>query len=379
MEKIGIIGGGVFGLSCALELAKSGFKVTVFEKGNKILPEASSINHLRHHLGYHYPRSPETVEEIHRGLKSFEAEFKDCVDEDVISYYAVCKEGSKTTPEDFIKFCKKFSLPYDYEYPAEDIINRSKVDLCIKAKEPVYSPIKLRELMIQKLNEQDIKLNLNTEIVKGDCNLPKKLLITNKNNIVENNEFDSIVNATYSNINDVNKLIGLPTRVIQYELMEMVELKLPIPDRLALTLVDGEFSSIMPRDTGTHALAQVNSSVLDRIISDRSHPDILPSAGISKSNLRATMQDAISVYPFLKKAKIIRPLYVTKVVEAFVEKSDARLCKLTDYKNNCYSVFGGKVLGCIEMAKKLTEAIKKDRILEQEPQKSFINTTSPIS
>ena len=55
MKKVGIIGAGVFGCSAALELAKD-FDVTVFDRANNILEGASTINHLRHHYGFHYPR-----------------------------------------------------------------------------------------------------------------------------------------------------------------------------------------------------------------------------------------------------------------------------------------------------------------------------------
>ena len=64
MKRIGIIGSGIFGCMAAIELSRKGHKVTVYDRSGDILSGASTINHLRHHYGFHYPRSKETVEEI---------------------------------------------------------------------------------------------------------------------------------------------------------------------------------------------------------------------------------------------------------------------------------------------------------------------------
>ena len=70
--KISIIGSGAFGLSIALELAKNkNFEVTVFEKNNKILEGATFANHNRHHYGYHYPRSLDTIRQINTSKEIF--------------------------------------------------------------------------------------------------------------------------------------------------------------------------------------------------------------------------------------------------------------------------------------------------------------------
>ena len=59
-KKVGIIGGGIFGLSCAINLDRT-HDVTVFDQAPDIMMGATYANHNRHHLGYHYPRSPDTA------------------------------------------------------------------------------------------------------------------------------------------------------------------------------------------------------------------------------------------------------------------------------------------------------------------------------
>ena len=70
MKKIAIIGSGFFGSTCALILSNF-FKVDLFEKKNKILCGASRANQMRFHLGYHYPRSLKTINEVKMAKKSF--------------------------------------------------------------------------------------------------------------------------------------------------------------------------------------------------------------------------------------------------------------------------------------------------------------------
>ena len=60
-KNIAVVGGGIFGVTTAVKLAKSGHKVDLFEKENDILQAASGINQYRLHRGHHYPRSKETT------------------------------------------------------------------------------------------------------------------------------------------------------------------------------------------------------------------------------------------------------------------------------------------------------------------------------
>ena len=65
--KIAIVGAGFFGTTSAIILAKK-HKVHLYEKENDILLGASKKNQLRFHLGYHYPRSIKTVDEIKKTI-----------------------------------------------------------------------------------------------------------------------------------------------------------------------------------------------------------------------------------------------------------------------------------------------------------------------
>ena len=68
--KIGIIGGGIFGVTIAIRLAKS-HTVEIFEKNDYILKAGSDINQCRIHRGYHYPRSDTTAKELLESQEDF--------------------------------------------------------------------------------------------------------------------------------------------------------------------------------------------------------------------------------------------------------------------------------------------------------------------
>ena len=62
--RIAIIGGGFYGCYLAFKLKtkfKSKYKIDIFEKNNDLLKEAAINNQWRLHLGFHYPRSKQTI------------------------------------------------------------------------------------------------------------------------------------------------------------------------------------------------------------------------------------------------------------------------------------------------------------------------------
>jgi glycine/D-amino acid oxidase-like deaminating enzyme len=362
MKKAAVIGAGVFGICAALELSNRGFGVVLVDRHEEILAEASTINHLRHHYGYHYPRSPETVREIQRCTPAFMSEYGACVDRNMVSFYALAKKGSKVTPEQYYQFCREMSLLYEERFPAEDIIDRTRVSLCMQTPEPVYSPRKLSDMMMRNLGKSNVDVRLGVGLVGGDVSGRRKRLIFCFRGKQFPETVDLVVNATYAGINEVNRMLGIKTKTFQYELMEMLELEIPSDQRFGLTVIDGGYSSIMPRDTGTYALADVRFSVLKRVVADRMVPEVSVLDGCEKtpSNRKAMMRRAIQWYPFLRDAKVWRSFNVTKIVKANVDRTDERLTEIDSPHRGVYSIFGGKVLTCVEFARRVVDRIEKE-------------------
>ena len=71
MKKICIVGAGFFGISIALILSKNkNYQIDLYERKKEILSETSLKNQQRFHLGYHYPRSKKTINEIKESKKN---------------------------------------------------------------------------------------------------------------------------------------------------------------------------------------------------------------------------------------------------------------------------------------------------------------------
>jgi len=360
LMKIAVIGAGVFGCSAAIELSKKGHEVVIFERAKEILSGASTNNHLRHHYGYHYPRSKETALESINARKSFEKEYKECVIDGFPAYYAVAKEGSKSTPEQFLKFCDDLSLPYEIVETDPMIFNPSKISLCIKTPEPAYDPKILKEIILKKLKEPNISLNLDCEVVGGEIleNELKRIRVKQGNKEFFK-DFDIVISAIYSNFNKINVWFGFPKKTFRYDLMELVDVKLPINERVAAMVVDGDFCTFVPlSEKGVVRLGNSKQVFLKTVVSDSLDIDSLIKEN-SLSNKDKIISESIPYYPILKEAKYIRSTFVVRIIKASVESTDERPSETTEHGKGIFSIFGGKVITSIETAKKLASYIEK--------------------
>lgn len=363
MKRIGIIGGGIFGVSCAIELGKD-YEVVLFEKTNNLLSGTSASNHLRHHYGYHYPRSKKTALESIKARESFEKEYGNCVCRNFPAYYGISKIGSKTSPENFLNFCNELNLQYTIEFPKEEYLDRSKVDLCVKVPEPVYDPDKLRAIAHNKLKESNIKLLFNHEIVDGAIFNDKKILRAKSEYGIKTQEFDYLINATYCDFNKFNKWFKFPQKKVLYELIELLEINLPIKDKPGLTIIDGEFSSCLPRgDKGTFTLGHVKESVLEAMVSNNLDSAFL--LGKSRSNKEKILQKGIEDFPIIKNAEFVNSIFIARVVKANVDYSDERPTEITNHENGIYSIFAGKVITCVDTAKEIGRLIRSSTLKTQ--------------
>lgn len=359
MVRVAVIGAGIFGCSAALELSKRGFEVVIFERAGDILQGASTTNHLRHHYGYHYPRSKETALESINARKSFEEEYGECVVDGFPAYYAVAKEGSKSTPEEFLRFCDELGLKYEIVNPIPKIFNASKIALCVKTPEPAYDPFILKTIVTKKIKNSKINLRPNSEIVGGKVVGKKKILKVKQGSEILEEEVDFVVSAIYSNFNKINSWFGLPKKTFRYDLMELLDMELPFKERVAAMVVDGDFSTFVPSGKpGVVRLGHVREVRLKTVVSD----DIDTDALIKENNLSKKndiLRESIPYYPFLKDAKFIKSVFIVRIVKAGVESTDKRPSEVTDHGKGIFSIFGGKVITAVATAKELADIMVK--------------------
>ncbi len=94
-KSICIIGGGFYGCYIAKKIKEdfSNFNVNIYEKNNDLLTEAGKNNQYRLHLGFHYPRSLETIKQTQVGSKIFIKEFKKYISKPHKNIYLIHKRS----------------------------------------------------------------------------------------------------------------------------------------------------------------------------------------------------------------------------------------------------------------------------------------------
>ncbi len=332
--RVDIIGAGVFGISCASELAKRGFNVSVFEKKNQIMTEASAINQYRVHRGYHYPRSDETALECLNSSKNFVKNFRSALLPDKVEhYYAISSQKSLTTRNKYIEFLNRIKLEY------EVVDNLPNTSLTVRVKEYLYDPKKLKSILKDRLLSLGIKTYLGRPIYK--------------NNLSDEN---ISIAATYSSINDWSER---PTP-IQFELCEKPVLKLPCGFKnKSVVIMDGPFMCIDPfGDTGYHLMGNVVHAIhtsnigfkpeVPKAYKELINKGIVNNPKISKIN--KFLSSAKTYFPGIENSTYIGSMFTVRAVIPNREHDDARPT-IINWENSCLAtIFSGKICTCLNTA-----------------------------
>jgi hypothetical protein len=366
-KLVAVIGGGVFGIMSAVSLAKKGYSVVVFEKETEILTGASLVNHCRVHMGYHYPRDERTAGESRDARASFEEEFGTGVVRKLDNYYLIAKEGSFTSAEQFVAFCKKLKLPYKKEWPKSFDISRDKISLSVKVPEPIFDANRKRDFLYKKMAEFP------------QITLLKGIEVTDLKQMGENFEIGyrseatkgliqcaAVVNATYGGMNYINNHLGLPLNDLQYELCEIPVVKAPW-DGSAWMIIDGPFFSVMPFGySDKYLFYDVELSVLERTVGK--FPEFKRDVGYYDHPGRraARFKKYHSKWnPWvsgIEKAKQVSSMYVTRVVLPRREKTDERPTIVNQLLPGFWQVFSGKIVtsvpSTIELAAQVDTFLK---------------------
>lgn len=351
---VGIIGAGIFGTTCALRLA-SRYDVTMFESQDDIMGGASWGNHSRHHYGYHYSRSPETVIQCQESQSSFQALYGDAVVHDVVAYYGVAREGSRTTAEEYLAFCDRHGLPYEFEYPAEEYLCRDKIALSLRVPEPALDYWDLKRIVKSRLAAGGaIELKLGHEVVGGHItgNGQKRLEVRHGAS-TSTADVDVLINASFYDINTVLGWFGFGRRRFQYDIKELAIVSLPTDLRLALTVMDGPFCTIVPMGrSGRFLLGHVAESVLARNVSATTPERMRPP-----SRWPAIRDASAEYFPFVRRAGFEGSMFTRIVVDPESAADDARVSEITPHGHGCWTVFSAKIVSCVSVADALAREV----------------------
>lgn len=347
MNSIAIVGGGLFGTVVAIDLAKAGHQVKVFERNQKLLQEASWNNHNRLHFGYHYPRSRETAQQSFTSALKFAARFPTAVMFGVPNFYAIAKTGSKTSAQDFEAFCTDIGISFEQDFPADRLMRADQVEQSYRVPEPMLDLSQLTRLIVAELRDAGVELALNSEVLGVERQEKNTHAVRTQ---FGREKFDLVVVCTYSRLGD---FAGEESdKRLKFQEVLIPEIELP-EEPVGLTIMDGDFCSLMPsgRQRSRFLLYHVSASV--RPI------DASPGKNFGEEKPLVWAQDVIrqsvEYFPVLAKAKITDFRRAFRVVEASAK--DQRLSEITRIGPGFFSIFSAKLSSSITIAEDLVKVI----------------------
>ena len=337
-----VVGGGIFGLTSAIELSNNGYLVDVKEKSNDIMCGATSINQYRLHKGYHYPRSKETAQECLDGLYSFKRKYQDCVvNGDITHMYSISSEDSLVSADEYKEFLKDMNLTFEEREPMPNC------DLTIVADEELFNPNLLQNNMENKLWGSYVNVHTNSEVKELDK---------------YKEEYDVIVLATYSNINQLRN----KKKEYQFEVCEKPVVKLPkFFEDTSIVIMDGPFMCLDPYGDDfvlgnvVHAIHETNVGTKP-IVSDELKPYL--NKGLIKNpkitNIDKFIESGVKYFgDEFADLEHIGSMYTIRAVLKDRDHDDARPTLVKSEEDKVYSLFSGKIDTCVNAGRELIKVI----------------------
>jgi FAD dependent oxidoreductase len=341
--KIAVVGAGIYGAYSAIRLAEAGHTVELFDPLG-VLRAASDINQFRIHSGYHYPRSPETIEETLQTRSDFIDNFGPAVVRSTKHYYAIPKEGSLTSPDAYEAIMARHGLPLRRCKP--DWMDFGFIDRCYEVDENIYDPQALRELLEASIGALRV-------VFRQESYVPD----LRKN-------YDFVIYASYG--------LG-PSRgmfsAAKYQVAEKILIEMPPALRgIALVVVDGPFTAFDPY--GNSPFSQFGSAKNTNHWTTKNPDEPFPEPFASLLNrpsfqpvpftrFEAMRADAALAVPLAKHAVYAGSRFTVRVVEDNPDQ-DRRVLYLIEKAPREIHIFSGKVVSAAKAARLLCERIDHD-------------------
>lgn len=327
--KVAVIGAGLFGCTAAIHAARAGHDVTLYDKASEIMAGATKANQLRLHRGYHYPRSPSTVEECRQGLVSFTAEYGEAILHGGDQYYAIAK-GSKTSVDDYIRFMEAQKLEWHLADMGSHLFNSDTIEAAFRVTEARVDYHKLRSIVELTLKRCGVDVRLGQ---------PAALSMRNR--------FDHIVIAGYAGTNEIATSLGCKAIELQYEVVEKPIVRLPKRYRdIGIVVMDGPFGCIDPGEPGLHLVGHVEHAVRERWTGTTGK-----DAADQATSFEAMSADLARYLPFMSEAEHIGSHRTVRVVLPRKDDTDERPTLVTRIDAQASRIFAGKLGHAVDAAR----------------------------
>lgn len=357
--RIAIIGGGIFGASCARELAGSA-EVVLFERNGELLAQATWANQYRHHYGYHYHQSEATALQCKETRADFEHVWGKAILHDFPSYYCVAKGAQKITLQQLKEFYRRHELPYTEEWPPEEFLNPDEIVGCIKTSEPVYDYPELRNIIREELNRLGVAVRLGSEVLEGKIEHGEKIFTIREGNAVYTDAFDYAINATYAYFNVFCGWFGFLQKALDFYLKELLFIRLPNTRPMGITVMD-KFVTILPTDRrGGFSVGDVLKSVHDTKLSAYLPPWTAEDMRRLASHKEEMLAGNVQFVPILGMVTDSETRWSVMPRSASSSTQDDRLTTITAHGNGCFSVLSGKIISAVAAARKISYMITQE-------------------
>jgi len=347
--NVAVVGGGIFGCTTAIALARAGFHVSLFERRDDIMTAASAINQYRVHRGYHYPRSAETIDSCRRAAPLFEDEYEDAIIKHLKHYYCIAREDSLVGGAQYLSTLKAHDLPYAIETPEH--VNKDAVQLSISVDENIYDPSVIKNVIKARLKEHGVGMYLKRKVSTDDLS-----------------DFDFVIVATYAALNEALSGHAEAQRAYQYEVCEKIVVTIPKQlKNVSTVIMDGPFMAFDPLgDTGHAVLGHVEHAIHLRNIGLAAQvPEAIApllNKGIVEnppvSNAAKFLEAGALYMPSLKDAKHIGSMFTIRTVLPHVDDTDTRPTIVNMADEKVITIYSGKVGNSVQAARDVLALIK---------------------
>ena len=236
IKDIIIIGAGWYGCHIA-NILQNKYNVTIIEKKSEIFDNSSYYNQNRLHLGYHYCRNYKTRTLCKNNYETFKSVYGVCVDDITNNFYVIANDSliDSTTYKSIYKHEN-----FNFETIENKIFDNIDGNIII-TEEKVINSDKIKAFFKESLN--------NTKIVYDTKVLGYKKVNGSIHLELSTNDYfncDLLLDCTYNQF-------GLSKKNYVYEItLSLVYEKIKDCEFNALTIMDGKFSSLYPRDVSNN-------------------------------------------------------------------------------------------------------------------------------
>lgn len=332
MKHIVIVGSGWYGLHSYLCIKNKykNCKVTIVEKNSEIFENSSNFNQNRLHLGYHYPRSHNTRELCKKGYTKFINHYRNVVDFLDRNFYCISKD-SIIDYQTYLKIYDNDEM-YDHTILANHYLDNIDGNI-INTKEKIINSEKAKSLFKEKINLKDLQLNYTVQ----DIQIKGKKIIIN-----DDIACDLLIDCSYNSLQLQSGYLYELTISLLYKRLKNIH------NFDSLTIMDGEFFSLFPRDLqkNNYTLTHVKYTPLIKSnnINDIHNFKITDDLVIQIQN---QMETSAKQYYKSFSQDFEYYSYFTSFKCKNLSATDSRECNIY-HKDNIISVNCGKITGIFQ-------------------------------